>query len=225
MKKLASLAVTAFAFTGLMQATVLTTASPTGLGTVGITPAFTLNFDNTPGLTTNSTITNQYAFAGVTFSSPAFYDGNSAGGGCNFSNESGDCISNFTSASGQGLISGPVNPFSILFATPQSYAAFALVTGANGNNNTIITAYRNGSSVDSSPITTSTSNPINYVGFYNETTPFDTITITTSGGMQIQNLIIIDNLQISAVPEPATVGMFALGLGSVVAFARRRRKA
>ncbi len=227
MKNFTFVALSALTLSGTMHAAILTTSSSTGLGTVGITPYYSLSFDNAPGLSTNSSITNQFAAAGVSFSNSAsgpssanaaYYDGNAGGGGCGFANESVDCITNFTTSSGN-LVIAPSPLFSILFSTPQTYAAFAIVTDPNGQNNTTITAYRNNVIVDSSTFTTSTTNPLNFVGFYGESTPFDRILITTTGS----HLLMIDNLQVSAVPEPGTVGMFSAGILGITALLRRRR--
>ena len=205
--------------TGMARATLINNS--TGLIGIGITPTYTLTFNNA-GMSANSPITNQFTFAGVTFSTPAFYDGNNGGfGNCNFSNESGDCVTNYTTSAG-AVTSVPGTPFSIFFAVPQTYAAFALVTDASGgNNNTTITALRNNVIVDQGTFTTSISGPNTYYGFYGENTPFDTIRISTTGA----NLVILDNLSVQSTPEPGTIGLLAGGLGGVVVLVRRRRSA
>ncbi len=214
------LAISALALSGISTLQASTINNSTGLFGVSITPSAILTFDNAPGLSTNSVITNQFAFSGVTFSSPAYYDGNSAGFGCSGLNQSGDCVTNYTSSPTRGLINGPSTPFSILFSIPQSYAAFALVTDASGNNNTTITALRNGVQVDQGTFTTSTTQTNNYYVFYNETTPFDQLRISTTGS----NLVILDNLQLQSTPEPGTIGLLSAGLLGVVVAARRRRR-
>ncbi len=217
------LAISALTIGGVSSMQASSFNNNVGLSGVGKTPAFTFTFDNA-GLATNAIIGNQFAFAGVTFSTPLFYDGNSAGGGCNFNDFSGDCISNYSSTPTGGITQGPTTPFSIFFATPQAFAAFALVTDNNGQNNTTFQAFLGNTLVETAIFTTGSSvgqpsTVANYFGFYNTATSFNRITVTTTGA----NLAIFDNLQVSAIPEPGTVGMLALGLGGVVAFARRRR--
>lgn len=206
---------------GTLQANMITGNSNGVIG-VGQTPSYTLTFNNTPGLATNSAITNQYLFAGVTFSSPAFYDGNSGGfGGCNFANISGDCVTNYTT-SGGAITTPPYSPFSILFSTPQVYVAFALATGGATANNTTIAGLRNGVVIEQFTVTTNISTPNDYYGFYNETTPIDQIRITAATGTS--SLAMIDNLQVASTPEPGTIGLLATGLGGLIFAARRRRR-
>ena len=217
------LAISALTISGISSMQASSFNNNIGLSGVGMTPAYTLTFDSA-GLATNAIIGNQFAFAGVTFSTPLFYDGNSAGGGCKFNDLSGDCLTNYASAPGSGIIQGPTTPFSIFFATPQAFAAFALVTDNNGVNNTTLSAFLGNTLVESAVFTTGSSvgqasTVANYFGFYNTAGSFNRITISTTGA----NLAIFDNLQVSNIPEPGTIGMLALGLGGVVAFARRRR--
>lgn len=94
------------------------------------------------------------------------------------------------------------------------------MTDASGNNNTTITALRNGVQVDQGTFTTSTTQTNNYYVFYNETTPFDQLRISTTGS----NLVILDNLQLQSTPEPGTIGLLSAGLLGVVVAARRRRR-
>ncbi len=222
-KAFSLLAISALTISGISSLQASSFNNNVGLSGVGKTPAFTLTFDGA-GLAQNAIIGNQFAFAGVTFSTPLFYDGNSAGGGCNFNDFGVDCVSNFASVRGTGITQGPTTPFSIFFATPQAFAAFALVTDNNGTNNTTFSAFLGNTLVETAVFTTGSSagqasTVANYFGFYNTTTAFNRITINTTGA----NLAIFDNLQVSNIPEPGTVGMLALGLGGLVAFAKRRR--
>lgn len=234
MKKLHLLAVSAAVLSGISTLQAGTFNNSVGLTGVGVSPAFTLDFNNTPGLFTNSLVTTQYAFAGVTFGSQVFYDGNSSFGACGFNDMGGDCLTNFTTTSA-GVAIAPISPVSILFSTPQSYAAFALVTdGAPSNpSSTTFTAYRGNNIVDQFTAATSSSNNQvttvpNFFGFYGETNPFDRIVVSSSGG----NYFLLDNLQISnrvsvsSTPEPGTVGMLAFGgVGIFVMLRRRHRSA
>jgi len=218
--KFSMLAISALTLSGIsMQASSFN--NNVGVSAVGLTPTFTYTFDNA-GLAANTVISNQ--FAGVTFSTPLFYDGNNAGGGCAFNDFGGDCIANFASVQGKGIIAGPTAPFSIFFSVPQAFAAFAMITDNNGTSNTMFQAYRGSSLVEAASFTTGSSfgqaaTVPNFFGFYNTSQSFDRITVTTTG----LNLAVFDNLQVSTVPEPGTVGLLALGLGGVVAIARRRR--
>jgi hypothetical protein len=224
MNKLSLLAISALTLSGIgsMQASNFNNA--VGLSGVGITPLSTVTFDNA-GFATNSNIATSFANAGVTFSSPTYYDGNSSGGfsGCAFNDLSGDCVSNFF-VTALGAITAPTsNQFSIFFVTPQVSAAFAVVTDNNGTNNTVFQAFKGGSLVEAKAFTTGsgagqpTTTP-NFFGFYN-TTGFDRVVLGTTGA----NLVILDNIQLTSIPEPGTVGLLALGLSGVVAIARRRR--
>jgi hypothetical protein len=223
MNKLSLLAISALTLSGIgsMQASNFNNA--VGLSGVGITPLSTVTFDNA-GFATNSNIATSFASAGVTFSSPTFYDGNSGGGfsGCAFNDLSGDCVSNFAVTS-QAFIAPTSNQFSIFFVTPQVSAAFAVVTDNNGINNTTFQAFKGASLVETRVSTTGSSagqptTTPNFFGFYN-TTGFDRVVLTTTGS----NLVILDNVQLTSIPEPGTVGLLALGLSGVVAIARRRR--
>ncbi len=164
----------------------------------------------------NTTIANQFSSQGITFSPALFYDGNNNYQGCNFNDESGDCLSNFY-GNGSG-ISGLSPVFSIFFTAPVTSAVFAIVTDA-GTNNTTFAALRNGVVVSTFTGSTSLSNTNNYYGFVNST-PFDQLRVTTTGS----NLAVIDNLATStSTPEPGTVGMLILGLGGMGYFLRRQK--
>ncbi len=220
--KYSVLAISALTLSGIsMQASSFN--NNVGVSGVGLTPTSTYTFDST-GLAPNTVITNQ--FAGVTFSTPLFYDGNNAGGGCAFNDFGGDCIANFATAPGRGVIAGPTTPFSIFFSNPQVFAAFALITDNNGLNNTQIQVFRGLTLIETALFTTGNgmgqaATVPNFFGFYNTSQAFDRITVTTSG----LNLAVFDNLQgsFAPVPEPGTIGLLALGLSGVVAIARRRR--
>lgn len=126
-------ALAAVAIGGFSQIQANTFSNSVGLTGVGLNPVYTMNFDGS-GFAKNSPITDQFASAGVSFSTPLFYDGNEGGCGCNLNNESGDCLTTFTSYSGaRSVTNTQTMPFSILFAVPQTFVAFALVTDNDRN--------------------------------------------------------------------------------------------
>jgi hypothetical protein len=215
--RLAILAVSAAVMSGI--STVY--ATPISNSTVGIAnPVFTQTFDSTP-FTINTLINS--SFNQIT-SSGLFYDGNTGAGACAFFEESGNCVSNFTTNGNQTAINKQPT-FSIFFAAPQTSVAFAMVTG--GPDNDTFTAFLKGqqvatfSAVTLSNYSGTTPNTVgNFFGFSNIRTAFDQIMGTTTGS----NLVVLDNIQLSAaVPEPGTIALFGLGIGGLVALRRRRR--
>ena len=221
MKIRSLLAISALSLSGICGLQASNFNNNVGLSGVGITPQSTLVFDNAP-FAKDSSVANSFAGYGVTFSSPVFYDGNTSPnfGGCSFNDMSGDCISNFSAASGNF---SPPATFSIFFSTVQTSAAFALVTDNNLSNNTTFRAFKGASLVEAQAFTTGSGNGQNalvpnFYGFYN-TSGFDSIVLTFTG----TNLAVIDNIQFASIPEPSTIGLLALGLSGFAAFARRRR--
>ena len=221
MNKRSLLAISALTLSGIGALQATSFNNSIGLAGVGVTPLLTVTFDNAP-FAKDSNAATSFAGFGVTFSTPVFYDGNTAPGfgGCTFNDMSGDCISNFSAASGN--FSAPPT-FSIFFSTVQTAAAFALITDNNGRSNTTLRAFKGASLVDSQTVTTGSSSGQtslvpNFFGFYG-TTGFDSIVLTFTGSQ----LAVIDNIQLASIPEPGTIGLLALGLSGVVAIARRRR--
>lgn len=219
---LAVLAVSAVTLSGISTANANTFNNTTGLPGVGITPAGTITFDGA-GFAANSVVTNQFAFQGVTFSPNLYYDGNGGGSGCNFNDESGDCLTTFF-----GPGSGNVAPFSIFFTSMQTSAAFAMVTGVGTPATTTFTALKNGVVVDQTSFTTGVSGnqpPTvpNFFGFYQEAGGFNQILVSINSDFP-GNVAIIDNIQLS-VPEPGTIGLLLVGVSGLFVTARRRRKA
>lgn len=221
MKKRSLLAISALTLSGMGALQASNFNNSVGLSGVGVTPLLTVTFDSAP-FAKDSNAASSFAGFGVTFSTPVFYDGNTAPGfgGCSFNDMSGDCISNFSAARGNF---SPPPTFSIFFSTVQTAAAFALVTDNNGTNNTTFRAYKGASLVEAQTYTTASGNNQtslvpNFFGFYG-TTGFDSIVLSFTG----QQLAVIDNIQLASVPEPGTIGLLALGLSGVVAIARRRR--
>jgi hypothetical protein len=214
---LAVLAVSALALSGISTVNATTFNNLTGLPGVGITPISTVTFDGVL-FTQDTVITNQFSFKGINLSPNMYYDGNNPYGACNFSDESGDCLSSYPSA-----LTPVVTPFSIFFNTSQMAAAFALVTSTSSE--TVITALRNGTIVDQMTVSTGSSpaaNIPNFFGFYNEAGGFNQITVSVGGGGS-SSFAIIDNVQLTA-PEPGTIGLLGLGVSGLVYAARRRRR-
>lgn len=218
-RSLALLAVSALATSGI--STVYATQISNSL--VGLaSPVFTQTFES-PAFTQNALINSTF---GQISSSTLYYDGNSAGGtGCAFYQESGNCVSNFTSIAGNPNGQNVQPTFSIFFSTPQTSAAFALVAG--GLDSDTFTALLNGVSVATFTATTATNYNQgcvgtcagNFFGFSSIAGGFNQIQVATTG----TNLAIIDNVQLSAtIPEPGTIALFGLGIGGLVAFRRRR---
>ena len=223
MKKKSLLAISALTLSGIGGLQASNFNNSVGLSGVGITPLSTVTFDNAP-FAPNTNVANSFAAAGVTFSSPVFYDGNQGRPGCVFNDMSGDCVSNFVYTPAGGFTTRPTgNTFSIFFSVTQTSAAFAAITDNNGSNNTTFQAFKGGTLVESQAYTTGSSGnqpttTPNFFGFYN-TTGFDSIVLSTTGA----NLVVVDNIQLTSIPEPGTTGLLALGLSGVVAIARRRR--
>ncbi len=167
--------------------------------TTGISNATsTITFSEVP-LSRGATVTNQFASEGASFSSFAVFrpqDGFFAT----------DYIGNFNGG-------GTANPFEIIFTHAVSGAAFDFITNSG---TTEFEALSNGVVVDT--FTAGTSTRVgNYYGFDGFT--FDTIRVTSPGNGAME----MDNLEFrSAVPEPATYAMFALGLVAVGLRARRK---
>lgn len=226
---LAGLAVSAFMLSGISTINASSFNNTTGLSGAGVTPSSTVTFDGAL-YAINTVITNQFASQGITMSPNLYYDGNNAyAGQCLFNDESGDCLTTYKGFSGQG-VQGIVQPFSIFFNSFQTAAAFALVTSnGNGNANTLIQAFRNGTLVDQATFITGSSSGQNstvpnYYGFLESPgNTFNEIRVTIGLDSNSGALGIIDNVQLS-VPEPGTIGLLALGVSGIVVAARRRRR-
>jgi len=179
-------------------------ASSTGIAS----PTQTINFEEIV-LAMNSSLTNQYASLGVTFSPNVFYSPQTG-----FGNVQGHDIGNFTFAGG-----GPVNPVTMSFSTLHTAAAFSF--DADGTPY-LFQALLGGVVVDSFSANVSSGSTSDYYGFSSDV--FDSIRITqtgTGGGP----FWVADNIKTgaaaTAVAEPTT--LFLLGSGLVV-LARLSRK-
>ena len=148
-------------------------------------------------------LTSEYSDLGVNFSPFAYYDPYAGGG----------YVSNF-------MPNGYAYPFSLIFSTPQTEAAFQLITGGNTAN---LYAYLGGSLVESGTVTT-VSSLSDYYGFNG--IKFDQIYIQSSysgftNGSGTGPLI-LDNLQLAAVPVPSAIWLFGSALVGFIGFNRRK---
>lgn len=153
-------------------------------------------------------ITNQFAGFGVTLSPGIFYNSQGAAA---LSGISGDYVGN--------NISGLVNPFSILFGSVQTAAAFGAATNPTS---TLFEALLLGSVVASGSSATTFNDPNAFYGFNGVN--FDEIRITVGGDQQM----LIDNVQTgipaTVVPEPGTFVLLGAFLIPGAAVMRRRRQ-
>jgi hypothetical protein len=152
-------------------------------------------------------ITNQYADLGVNFAPFAFYDPYPGGG----------YVSDFMPHDG-------IQPLSLIFEIPQKQVAFNLMTADQVT--TSFYAYLGNVLVESASATT--------VGAFSEFygfngIEFDQVYILTtySGGFTINGTgpLILDNLQLSNVPIPASICLFGSVLGWLGFFKNRRLQA
>jgi hypothetical protein len=199
------LAMVALGTAGLAQADTIN-GSPTGLAS----PAETITFDEIL-LPMNTTLTNQYASLGVTFSPNVFYSPQTG-----FGNVQGNDIGNFT-FNGQG----PTDPVTISFTGALSAAAFSM----DGDFTPyLFEALLGGSVVDSFTASSVGVSNSDFYGFSNEN--FDAIRITRTGAGD-GPFWVADNIQLSSsvrtVSEPATLLMLGLGLTTIGIMFRRRK--
>lgn len=108
-------------------------------------------------------------------------------------------------------------PVSVLrFVTPMTAAAFAFITPFATES--VFTAWYHGQAVESfTAATNSGDTPVNFYGFRGIV--FDSITVYNGP----YNEAVIDNVQMSAIPEPASLGMLLPGLALLGMAARRKR--
>ncbi len=150
-------------------------------------------------LAAGTTITNQYAADGASFSAFAVFRPQDGFYGT-------DYIGNF---GGQGT----ANPFEIVFTHAVSGAAFDFISNSG---TTQFEALLSGSVVGTFSAATSTSVG-NFYGF--DGVSFDTIRVTSPGNGAME----MDNLEFrTAVPEPGSIALMAIGLAAIALRARRK---
>lgn len=195
--KLASCLIAALAFSNAHAASVQNT---TGI----VSPIITITFDEV-ALGDSALVTTEYSGLGVTFSG-LYYNPQ---GPVPFPGISGNNVGNN---------SFPLlNPFSIFFSSDVTSVAFGVATNPGL---TTFEAWNGGLFVESFSASTSFDGSTDYYfGFTGIT--FDEIRVSVGGagggGM------LIDNLQVSPVPEAKTYAMLAAGL-CLLGFVARRRK-
>lgn len=143
-------------------------------------------------------------FTGLSFGSDLYVDANYSGA---FPNMNGNVIANFLNNC------NCVTPTFISFDSAVTGAAFNFVSNTGTST---FTAFLGSTQIEQF------SAPTGYGGeFYGFTNIlFDSIRVDSGGG---NNAYILDNLQVSAVPEPETYAMLLVGLG-LVGFTLRNKK-
>jgi hypothetical protein len=180
-------------------------------------PATTITFSEVQ-LASGTQLTNQYAGLGVTFAGSYYYPQDVDA--FSLSGVSGPNLGNFQSVEAVDPPSTTTNPFSISFTTPQTSAAFALVSQPGS---VTFTTFLGGSMVETAALGTDTTAPNFYVFSGNLIDKIQISVTSINGGPAL-----VDNIQlgVAAVPEPSTLisggiaALFSLGHGW-----RRRRKA
>ena len=176
--------------------------SPTGLAS----PELTITFDEhilTPG----DVLTNQYADLGLTFTPNLFYSCQEG-----FDNITGNTATSFGCFGSGG---DRVFSFSLKFSVDQTAAAFAMVS-----NDSVWTfeALDDGVVVESFNANAffDTNGPNNFFGFTG--IMFDEIRITSPD----EDSMILDNVQLSSVPEPGALALLGIAFAGFAASRRRR---
>lgn len=153
-------------------------------------------------------------FSGMTFGSNMYVNKDFSG----VPGFAGNGIANFYSP-----IDGVI-PTTVTFSTPVSAAAFSVLTNPTTPGSSTFIASLGSSPVEVYSVLTCVPGiggcpaVSQYVGFTGIT--FDKITFIPAG---VGEKMVIDNLQIAAIPEPETYAMMLAGLG-LLGFVARRRK-
>lgn len=181
--------------------------------------ATVITFDEIAASNSNSPLTNEYAFEGVTFGSDnsGIWGGIGEGDPGNW----GVAGTNGTQFLGNnGVVNGNTYVTTISFATGESLISFdtSRTNGSSAGQTLLVNAYAGATLVSSQSITQGN------IGDW---------TSVSVGGSGITSLVLtgsasgfspyaIDNLNVTAVPEPASMALMAAGLG-LIGVARRRR--
>ncbi len=178
--------------------------SPTGL----TSPAFTQNFTS-PSLPCDTVVTSQFAY--VSFSPYAYLCPQSGFG------IPPNTIGNFTFATEPAF----VDPMLLTFSSTQTSAVFLMAADGTPYS---FEALLSGTEVDSGASTVSGAS--GYYGFTGDT--FNEILITQTGAGDgpywLLGNLELSSAAVTAVPEPATLGLFGGALLSALLLRRRRTR-
>ena len=180
--------------------------SATGLAS----PTQTITFGEI-ALPANTMVTTQYSGLGVSFAPNGYYDPQI---GYGLTND----IGNFTFATEPAF----VNPFTMLFSTPQTAVDFQM---AGDGTSFLFQAFLGGSLVDSFTSTVGVPSPLLFYGFDND--DFNSIKITQAGAGSGPYWL-IGNVQlgvpaVATAPEPSSILLLGIGIVGLGFNVRRRR--
>jgi len=180
--------------------------SATGLAS----PTQTITFGEI-ALPANTMVTTQYSGLGVSFAPNGYYDPQI---GYGLTND----IGNFTFATEPAF----VNPFTMLFSTPQTAVDFQM---AGDGTSFLFQAFLGGSLVDSFTSAVGVPSPLLFYGFDND--DFNSIKITQTGASEGPYWL-IGNVQfgvaaVATAPEPSSILLLGIGIVGLGFNVRRRR--
>ncbi len=204
----------------LVVAAIVVAAAPAEAGFIRngfglVDPDVTIRFDEL-ALAAGTFVDDEYAAHGITFD-PGVVQYIAAGSP--FAGISGGYVGNFGNPPPPPIM----DPFSIHFTSPVSAAAFALATNLSQGaaDFTTIAPYLNGVLVAGPAIAYVHQTLVDfaYIGF--EGMIFDELRLNIQGN----GAMLLDNLQYTRVPEPATLSLFGAAALGMLARARRRKAA